>query len=81
MITVILFRGKTKKIKKCVMTFFACDLTFFMYANGFLKFSQVMKKFFFRLHRLQIDPDSSIQYLLLSYVNEQFCAQVAQAPS
>ena len=32
-----------------------------------------MKKFSFYLHYLQIDPGKCIQYLLLSYVNDQFC--------
>ena len=32
-----------------------------------------MKKFFFYLYYLQIDPGKCIQYLLLSYVNDQFC--------
>ena len=32
-----------------------------------------MKKLFFYLHYLQIDPGKCIQYLSLSYVNNQFC--------
>ena len=32
-----------------------------------------MKKLFFHLHRLQINLGKCIQYLLLSYVNNQLC--------
>lgn len=92
MITVIFFRKENKKIKERVMLrskVCACNLTFFLYANVYLmkwkKLSfikwHVMKTFFFCLHRLQINPDICIQHLLLSYVKEQFCAQVTYGSS